>query len=197
MFRLIESIQLKDGVLVRLPYHQQRMDRSIRDLVGRRSRWSLSNELERHQLPTNGLWKVRVLYNEKELFCEHEVYLPRAIRSLKVIHADEISYSYKFQHRDAIAKCLEQRGDCDDVLIIKEGLVTDSSYANIVFWSGYNWVTPETCLLPDTMRQFLLDEKRIRTETIRVSDIKNFQQFRLINALLGWNHPAVDVSNIH
>ena len=70
-----------------------------------------------------------------------------------MIDNDDICYPYKYTDRDNINRLIELRGDCDDILIIKNGMVTDSSYANVVFRDlNGNWVTPSTFLLPGTIR---------------------------------------------
>jgi 4-amino-4-deoxychorismate lyase len=81
---------------------------------------------------------------------------------------------------------MDQRGGSDDILIIKNGMVTDTSYSNVIFRDKIgNWVTPSTCLLKGTRRLNLL-KNRIITETdIRVSDLKYYNEIRLINAMIG------------
>ena len=66
------------------------------------------------------------------------------------------------------------RNDCDDILIVKRGMVTDSSYANIVFRRGKRWYTPWSALLKGTMRLNLLERNKIYEEEIRVEDLRIF-----------------------
>jgi 4-amino-4-deoxychorismate lyase len=35
-----------------------------------------------------------------------------------------------------------RRGACDEVLIVKDGCLTDTSYTNIALWDGHRWVLP-------------------------------------------------------
>jgi len=84
----------------------------------------------------------------------------------------------------------------DDILIVKRGLVTDSSYANIVFRRGKHWYTPWSALLKGTQRTKLLERDVIHEEEIRVEDIETFETFKLINAMLEFESPEIDVSNI-
>ena len=50
------------------------------------------------------------------------------------------------------------RGACDEILIIKDGHITDTSISNIVFRlpDGW-WLTPFTPLLKGIMRTYLLE----------------------------------------
>ena len=87
---------------------------------------------------------------------EFEPYVRPAVRSLKVVLSDSISYGYKSADRSALDHLFQLRGECDDILIVKKGCVTDSYYANVAFWDGKHWFTPDTPLLPGTMRASLL-----------------------------------------
>ena len=130
----------------------------------------------------------------------HEVsfapYTPKEIKTLRVIADDSIVYSHKLEDRSAINRLYEKRNGCDDVLIVKAGLVTDCSFSNIVFRKGGTWITPSSALLPGTMRQKLIDDKRIQVADIRASDISSFDSFRIINAMLEFGSPEIEVSAI-
>ena len=76
-----------------------------------------------------------------------------------------------------------KREEADDVLIIKNGLVTDASYSNILFFDGKQIVTPSTPLLEGTCRARLLATNRIVEKSISVDELQNFESFQLVNAL--------------
>src|SRR5215204_5048449 len=162
MSRLIESINLDSGRFLRLHYHQARVDRSQAELFQLRSAINLSAEITKHAYPKTGLFKCRIVYEKQIESIEFLPYEPRKIESLKVVHDHAIDYSYKYEDRSNIDLLFGQRQFCDDVLIVKNGFVTDSSFSNIIFFDGYNWVTPNTPLLRGTMRQFLIDAAEIK-----------------------------------
>lgn len=197
MSRLIESIRLQDGKFSRLSFHQQRIDRVFREIYLQSSGWDLAKVVADCPKPQHGLYKCRFVYDEATTFVEFVPYTIRSVSTLKIVHDDEIEYAHKFDDRVALNNLWRMRGDCDDVLIIRNGLITDSSYANIVFRSGREWLTPASCLLPGTMRQYLIESGIIKAEKIGESDVKKFDSFKLINALLEWNNPEYPVSNIH
>jgi len=196
MSRLIESIRLEHGRFHRLHFHQARVDRSLVELFQMKGAINLADEFSKQIVPKAGLYKCRVVYREQIETIEFIPYEAKHIQSLKLIHDHEIDYAYKFEDRSRINMLLEQRQFCDDILIIKNGLVTDSSFSNIIFFDGYKWVTPRTPLLKGTMRQFLLEAAEIKEETITIQDIPSFKTFRLINAMLGFDGPEIDVSKI-
>lgn len=196
MFRLLESIQLQNGNFHRLNYHQQRMDRSVKELTDQKNSISLFDNLKKHNPPKTGLYKCRVVYSNKIESVEFVPYTIKPVNSLKVVYDQEIEYNHKYHDRNALGALFNQRQFCDDILIIKNGLVTDSSYSNIIFYDGVNWITPNIPLLKGTMRQFLLDTAEIKAAPVRVQDIPSFKTFRLINAMLAFDGPEIDVSRI-
>jgi 4-amino-4-deoxychorismate lyase len=108
------------------------------------------------------------------------------------VEADaELDYHLKYLDRTALTQLSAQRGDCDEVLIVKDGFVTDTSFSNVVFTDGMRFVTPDTYLLPGTMRAMLLRSGAIVEAPVRVEDIGRFTHVSLINAMLpmgrgGW-----------
>ena len=88
--------------------------------------------------------------------------------------------------RKEIDKLFEKRGKADDILIVKNGFITDTSIANIAFFDGKKWFTPKTCLLRGTTRERLLKEKKIFEKDIRVEDIKRYKKIALLNAMIGF-----------
>jgi 4-amino-4-deoxychorismate lyase len=141
MLRLVESIKVQDGVIYNLEHHQERMDRSLFTHTGIKNRINLSDELTVPVEYFTGLYKCRVVYRESIELVEFLPYFRREIRSLRIVHAD-IDYSCKYENRSELNMLFAQRGECDDILIIKNGLVTDTSSANIALTDGKAWFTP-------------------------------------------------------
>ena len=157
MSRLIESIYLKDGVFRNMKYHQLRMEFSSKELFGVPNKWTLENKLQSSEHPESGLYKVRVVYDKDVKQIEFVPYKIKPVRSLKLVNSDAISYAHKFEDRQALNGLYQQRNNCDDIIMIKNGFVTDASYANLIFRKGNEWFTPTTFLLAGTMRSFLFD----------------------------------------
>lgn len=196
MYRLIESIKLQNGNFHRLQYHQQRIDRSVEALFQTKNTINLFETLKQHAFPKTGVYKCRVIYTTKIEQIDLTPYEVRPVHGLKVVYDNTINYQHKLENRSHLNSLFEQRQFCDDVLIIKNGFVTDASYSNILFYDGSKWVTSNTPLLKGTMRQFLLDTAEIKEIPITVQDIPTFKTFRLINSMLGFDGPEIDVSRI-
>ncbi len=114
-----------------------------------------------------------------------------------MVEADDIDYSLKFADRSCLDELTSQRGIYDDILIIKDEMVTDSSFCNIVFFDGDRYITPSTPLLRGVARQRLLDLGVIEEREVRAVDIDKFVSFVLINAMRDFfSLPQIPVGNI-
>ena len=196
MSRLIETIHLENGKFDRLVYHQQRVDYSLKSVFSASRTFNLDKILNNVAFPKEGLFKCRIVYDNKDHTIAFTPYIIRPIFSLKRVERNFISYPFKFENRAELEEAFNSRQNSDEVLIIKEGKVTDTSYSNIVFKRGAEWITPTSCLLKGTMRQFLLDNGKIKEEEVSVTDINHFDKFKLINAMIGWDGAEINVSNI-
>jgi 4-amino-4-deoxychorismate lyase len=197
MSLLLESIRLVDGEFQNLFYHERRMNRALKFLCGAQEHFDLEEFLNKIDRPVNGLYKCRMVYDDTSRDIEFIPYRYKKISSLRVVEHDRVSYEFKYADRKLIDRLYGLKKECDDVLIVKRGLVTDSSYSNIIFRRGKRWYTPWSALLKGTMRSSLLERNIIHEEEIRVEDIKTFESFKLINAMLQFDSPELDVSNIH
>ena len=196
MSLLIETIKVVDGKFCNLFYHEQRMIRSLEMLCGIEEDIILEAFLNELTVPKKGVYKCRIIYDEHTKEVEFIPYQVRPVKTLKIVENDRINYDFKYADRKQIDKLFEQRESCDDILIVKKDEITDASYANIVFRRGREWVTPWAPLLKGTMRQKLIEENKIIPEKILLDDIPTFQSFKLINAMLEFDSPEIDVSNI-
>lgn len=198
MYQLVETIKVENGMLLNISFHNDRMIRSLYELFGAKNELDLEKIINVPSFARKGVYKCRVEYDDKITIIEFLPYTIRSVRSLKMIVDDNISYSYKYIERDNIHKLVEMRGDCDDILIIKNGMVTDTSYANVVFRdiSG-KWVTPSTYLLPGTRRANLLKNGRINETIITYKDLNKYTEVKLINAMIGpEDAEGIPVANI-
>lgn len=196
MSRLIESIKLLDGKFYNLFYHEQRMIHSLRALYRKEEPLALGKFLLAQAFPRKGLFKCRIAYDDISSETTFTPYEAKRIKRVKIVEDDSISYEMKYADRGPINRLFENRGDCDDILIIRQGQVTDCSFSNIVFRKGQDWYTPITPLLSGTMRQSLIDKNKIIPREILKKDIRSFDTFKIINAMLEFGSPEIEVSDI-
>ncbi len=181
MYPLFESIRVEGGQVHLLQYHQARVERSYRQLFQKECNWKLIALVP--ELPATGVYKLRFLYNDRFFSFELIPYIVRKTETLKLIEIDDYQYDLKFTDRSGIDQALALGGDCDDVLMTKNGLLTDTSYCNILLFDGRDWITPEKPLFEGVQRSYLLDHKKIQKASIRSTDLSNYQSFQLINAM--------------
>ena len=194
--RFIESIRVENRVLQNLKLHQQRVNETSK-IFSFNKTLDLSS-ITLSKVNDDDIYKFRVLYSGNDYSVEISRYKSREIKSLKLVYDNDIIYDHKFENRDALNVLFEKRGDSSDILIVKNGFITDSSYSNIVLFDGEDYLTPSTFLLNGTMRQRLLDEKRIKEREIKVEDLKNYKRIFLINALNSLeDNLFVEVSSIY
>lgn len=187
MCRFLETINVKDGELLHLLYHQQRMAKVFRRFFGHAQPPLLAESLTLPDFALTGNYKCRLIFSRNIEMVEFSEYIPKLVRSLRIVTDDAIDYSFKFADRRPLETLFQSKGECDDVLIVKNGFVTDTSYSNILFYDGKRWLTPDTPLLNGTCRQRLLDEQKITERRIRASHLPGFTHFMLINAMLGFD----------
>ena len=196
MSRFIETIRLHNGKLEHLDYHQSRVDRAFAEYFKDKVPVDIASFLQTCPMPSVGLHRIRLIYGEEILSVQIITYKPKEIRSLKIVEANSISYSHKFEDRTAIETMLMQKGECDDVVIVKDERITDSSIANLIFKRDGRWYTPASFLLNGTTRQRLLDEKKIEEEEITIHDLPRYESVKMINAMLQFDAPEIDVTRI-
>ena len=194
MSRFIESICYENKQYHLLELHQQRIDRTFKKHFPLTIPFDLASRLPK--LNFEEKYKVRVLYSNEALDVEFAKYVPARIKTLKPVETSKMSYEYKHEERGAIDKLFAQRSDADDVIIVKNGWVTDSSYANLVFWDGNKWYTPHTYLLNGVKRQLYLKYGLIGEKSISLMNIRDFEKVSLINAMLDIGDVEVAVKDI-
>ncbi len=183
-----ETIKCEDKEIFNLDFHNSRIARTIGKNI----------DLNEYIYPLNSkLLKCRVTYNDDEILdVSYTEYKKREIRSFKLVFDDEIEYSKKYLDRRNIDKLYNQKDSADEIIIIKNGLVTDTSIANIAVYDGENWFTPKNPLLYGTSRQRHLKLQNIIEKDLTVDDLKSSKKIALMNAMIDFDI-LVDYSILH
>lgn len=196
MSLFIESIKIYKKKTWNLERHSVRLNRTRRELLNCIDLINLEKVIEIPENLTSSIYKCRVLYSEVIHNIEFIPYKKKDIKSLKIIHQNSIDYTYKYADRKEINSLYKQKKDCDDILIIKDNKVTDTSYCNIAFFDGLNWFTPKP-LLEGTMRTTLMKNEIILEKEIHLEEIFNYEKARVFNALIGWEgENDIEIDNI-
>ncbi len=187
----LETIKIINGIPQNLEFHNQRLNYT-RQYFNPQSNLI---DLKQFIIPasTNGIYKCRVIYANTIEDIQYSSYTERQFKTFETVIANDIDYKFKYLNREALNQLQSQTAD--DILIIKNGFITDTSIANVAFYDGKKWITPTTPLLKGTTRARLLKQKTIIAAPIRLEEIKKYSKMALMNALLGFyiiNQPIIN-----
>ena len=84
MFPLVETIKFLDGEFYLLDLHQERMDRSYQQIFKSKNPYAISSFLNELNIPSQGLYKIRLLYSEASYHIEYQLYNNRNIQSIEL-----------------------------------------------------------------------------------------------------------------
>ena len=174
-----ETIKCDDYEIYNLDYHNKRVANTI----------ALNLNLQEYIYPlSDELLRCKLIYSEEGVEdIQYFKYKKREIKSFKLIFDDKIDYSKKYLNRDNIDKLFSQKKEADEIIIIKNGFVTDTSIANIAIFDDSNWITSTKPLLNGTTRARLLEEKDIFEKDITVEMLKSAKKIALMNAMIGFD----------
>ncbi len=193
MSLLIETISCIDGKLQNLFWHSLRVNKSRNVLINSKQELVL-NQIPVPDFAKKGKWKCKIWYDEIINKINFEPYQLKKIQTLKIIESN-VNYKYKYNNRTELNELYKKRGNCDEIIIIKNELVTDTSIANILLYDGKKWLTPEYPLLEGTMRANLMSKKLIFPTSIEQANLFTYHKIMLINAMNPFDEArALDVS---
>ncbi len=182
MSRFIESIKVEDQKIFLKELHQKRMNDTFSNF-GKECKIDIHSIFLNLEHEEDGLYKFRIEYDLENNFKTQII--PYAISELddfELVIDNEIDYSFKSADRTQLQK-LKDKSHGDEVIIVKNNQITDTSYSNLLFLKNKIWFTPKSYLLNGVMRQNLLLSKKIKETEITLDNIKEFTHFQIINAL--------------
>lgn len=188
MLSFIESIHYQQSKMPLLHGHQQRFVRTQIANFGRLIYPELQDFISAVDAPKDEKkYKCRVLYSRDKLAVQFIPYQPRVIHKLLLRKADHIVYPYKSADRSALNKLTADLKPNEEILIVRNGYLTDSSFSNLAFLKEGRWYTPDTPLLLGVRRKSLLDAGILKSIPIHINDLRQFTKIRLVNAMMPWD----------
>lgn len=189
---LIETIRIQNGRVRNIKYHNRRCNESrkalyaTKDMIDLRQAIDISKAIE-------GEVKCRISYDTEIRKVEYEPYKIRKIKSLALIEIGDFEYIFKYADRQGLKDFFDKRGDKDDILMTKNGYLTDTYYANVALLQKGEWFTPKYPLLKGSRRAQLLEKGRIIESEIHVDQINEFEVISIFNAMIPFKSMIVDV----
>lgn len=174
-----ETIKCENDEVFNLEYHQRRISKTI----------GLNLDLQEYiYAPNDKLYRCKLIYDETGVLdVQFFPYTKRDIKSFKLIFDDEIEYEKKYLNRENIDKLFDKREDCDEIIIIKNGVVTDTSIANIAIFYENKWLISKNSLLEGTTKARLVEEKFLQQKDISVQMLQGSTKIALLNAMIGFD----------
>ena len=172
----LETFLVAHRRLVRVPEHRLRWARTLRCAPDSPtvSRLLALAAHEALGAPDVARLRGRLVYDLRgEASFSLVPYTPRRIETLRLVHDDHIDYAQKRTDRSALDACFARRCGADDVIIVRHGLLTDTTVANLALFDPHTarWYTP-------------------------AAPLARFTRLRLFNALLGWGECELPVEAI-
>ena len=182
MSRFIESIKIEDQKSFLLDLHQKRVNQTFAHF-GKEGSIDLAKIFKNLEHDEDGLYKLRIVYDLDKKFTTQLIpYAIPEIENFQLVENNSYDYSFKFEDRKEFER-MKTKAKTEEIIVVKNNHITDTSYTNILFLKGKEWFTPTTYLLNGVMRQHLLHEKKIKETEITLQNIKEFSHFQLINAM--------------
>lgn len=185
----IESVRISKGRMMLAPFHERRMFDTCMEAYGEFRLPPLS-AIDMPDWCHAGEVKMRIVYGRNIENVSFVRYERRVVGSLKVVEAGaEMDYHLKYADRSCIERLYGMRGHCDDILIVRNGRICDTSYTNVIMTDGKRRFVPSTCLLPGVMRSWLISTGKVMVDDFDVSSLMpdnkwGFTHIIMINAMM-------------
>ncbi|WP_027378745.1 aminotransferase class IV [Chryseobacterium daeguense] len=182
MSQFIESIKVEDQEIYLLEFHQKRVDQTFAHF-GKEGSIDLAKVYKHLEHDEDGLFKLRIVYDlDKKVRTQMIPYAIPEIHDFQLVENNNFDYSFKFEDRKELEK-MKMKSKAEEIIIIKNNHITDTSFSNLLFLKDKDWFTPNSYLLNGVQRQNLLKRKEIKETEITLQNIKQFSHFQIINAL--------------
>jgi 4-amino-4-deoxychorismate lyase len=177
--KYFETVKCDDFEVFNLDYHNKRIANTI----------GLNLNLQEYVYPVSSeLLRCKVIYDKDGIIdIQYFPYEKREIKTFKLIYDNEVSYSKKYFDRNTLNELFEKRENSDEIIIIKNKIVTDTSIANIAIYYENTWITSKNCLLRGTVRDRLIDDKFLIERDITTKMLKKASKIALMNAMIGFD----------
>ena len=199
MCRFIESIKVEDQKAFLIELHQKRVNETFSH-YGKECGINLQDIFTNLNVDEDGLYKLRISYDLESNYQTQLIpYAIPEIDDFQIVEVDNLDYRFKYEDR-VVFQNLKTKTKAEEIVIIIDGYVTDTSFSNLVFLKDKEWFTPKTYLLNGVQRQNLLASGKIKELEITLDNIKEFSHFQIINAMNDFDdmfeYPISKISNL-
>ena len=199
--QFLETLCIQDGIPLNLDWHQKRVEATLRHFHADSAQADNSIDLQSifsvMDVPQEGVWRCRVIYSIHSVSVEFIPDGHTTFRTLKLVEVpSDYDYRYKYADRRFLGEIFAQRGEADDVLMVRQGCIADTTKGNIAFRTGLRWYTPSLPFLAGTTWKRLVSSGVLIPRPVHISDLDRFEAFKVVNALNDWDGEEYPVSGI-
>jgi 4-amino-4-deoxychorismate lyase len=176
-------VKLRGGEYRHLRLHQARLERTWREAFGGAPGFRLSDFLPTP--PDGGLYRARLSYPGPEgppTATLHPYSFP-SLETLKLVPDPGVDYRFKLLDRSAL-DALKASCGASDFVLVRDGGLTDSSIANLVFEGDGGFFTPEGFLLRGVKWESLLESGRVGVRRIGPESLGLYRKAYFVNAMI-------------
>jgi 4-amino-4-deoxychorismate lyase len=180
---LFESIRVNDGQVPLLDFHQKRIELSYSAVFKKVSTYNLKECIEPF-LKKDGIQKCRFIYDDKNYRVEiidYQLIEPKRIGWLRI--DPNFNYSFKFFNRSFFNKINEVYSACDEIILIQNNEITDSTYCNIVIYINNEWILPKSYLLNGVERSRIISKYNFTVAPVSIDKFLLAKEYKLINSM--------------
>ena len=192
MCRFIETIRIENEHMPLIEWHEKRFAYTQLKAFGKIIYPSLRKLIEDNSCQWSGIgcratkYKCRVEYGADSFDIEVTPYVQKEIHRLKIVEDKDIQYALKYADRTCLNKLTNGLLSGEEILITKDGLLTDTSFTNVALFDGNKWVTPSKPLLQGVQRACLLEKELLTARDIPIDQINAYTRIKLFNAMVNW-----------
>jgi len=117
-----------------------------------------------------------------------------AIKAVHTLAGQARSFGFIRLEKKSAALLQALRGNQDDVLIVRNNLLTDTSIANVALEKEGVWYTPRTPLLKGTKRALLLEQGVLTECDIPSDEISSYSHIALFNAMIDFQSLVLEIN---
>ena len=181
MFSFLETICIENGLLKNLPYHQKRVNETFESFYPDLIPFDLSQILSKQNIPSAGIYRLRIIYEEQIKSVEFIPYQEKKIATLKILNTGEFDYGFKWADRSYFEHILAENQEVDEVMFELDGKIQDCTIANLAFLKNGIWYTPKNPLHWGTTRARLIEQNKIKETDIFLNELSSYSHICLIN----------------
>lgn len=212
VLRFLETVRLQDGSIQNADLHFSRMQNTLSHFFPDSKFFDPFTSLTIPRHARKGRVRMRIVYGDTILKIEFFDYHIKNIQRLQPILLEHFDYSFKYEDRSFFDSVSRSLPEDTEPLFIQNGLVTDTTYSNVLFETHDRFDTPSSPLLAGTKRRQLLEthkpknkpfergtilEKPVVEKKIPLPEIRNYQRIHLINAMMDPGELVLPIDRIH